>query len=99
MIWKVIDIHLRRLRHNRVEWLLTFVVPIAFFSIFALIFTRGVGGTPRIKVVLLDQCARTGASEHAAAVFEHLKNSDGLRIVDAVTDARPNARVTSAVTT
>lgn len=93
MIWKVIDIHLRRLRHNRVEWLLTFVVPIAFFSIFALIFTRGVGGTPRIKVVLLDQCARTGASEHAAAVFEHLKNSDGLRIVDAVTDARPNARV------
>ena len=57
MIWKVIEIHLRRLRHNRVEWLLTFFVPIAFFTIFALIFTRGVGSTPRVKVALVNASA------------------------------------------
>ncbi|WP_404306461.1 ABC transporter permease [Neorhodopirellula lusitana] len=55
MIWQVIEIHLRRLRHNRIEWLLTFVVPIAFFTIFALIFTRGVGSTPRVKIVLVNE--------------------------------------------
>ncbi|MEM6980768.1 MAG: ABC transporter permease [Planctomycetota bacterium] len=62
MILQVISIHLRRLRHNRVEWVLTFVVPIAFFSIFALIFSRGVGSTPRIKVVLVNDCEPVAAS-------------------------------------
>ena len=37
MILTVIQISFRRLLHNRVELLLTFVVQIAFFSFFALI--------------------------------------------------------------
>lgn len=63
MIWKVIEIHLRRLRHNRVEWLLTFVVPIAFFSVFAWIFTHGVGTTPKVKVALVNASQKTDRAD------------------------------------
>lgn len=63
MIWKVIEIHLRRLRHNRVEWLLTFVVPIAFFSVFAWIFTHGVGTTPKVKVALVNASHKTDRAD------------------------------------
>ncbi|MEM6776943.1 MAG: ABC transporter permease [Planctomycetota bacterium] len=94
MIWQVIEIHLRRLRHNRMEWLLAFVVPIAFFSIFALIFTRGVGSTPRVKVVLVNDCQpieSTGddlthtvldlVPEKAERIMEHLRQAEGLRVM------------------
>ncbi|EGF28927.1 ABC transporter permease [Rhodopirellula baltica] len=90
MVWKVIEIHLRRLRHNRIEWLLTFVVPIAFFSIFALIFSRGVGGTPRVKVALIrDVSASAEAGSGSTSltslqcdeVISTLRESEGLRLV------------------
>lgn len=95
MIWKVIEIHLRRLRHNRVEWILTFVVPIAFFSIFAWIFTHGVGTTPKVKVALVnaatpnDAALRTaeidrdpwGAFGRCQCVLDQLGQSDGLRVM------------------
>ncbi|WDQ16998.1 ABC transporter permease [Rhodopirellula sp. P2] len=90
MVWKVIEIHLRRLRHNRIEWLLTFVVPIAFFSIFALIFSRGVGGTPRVKVALIREVGanskvETGSTSLASMqcdqVIQTLRESEGLRLV------------------
>jgi ABC-2 type transport system permease protein len=90
MVWKVIEIHLRRLRHNRIEWLLTFVVPIAFFSIFALIFSRGVGGTPRVKVALIrdvsaaveaDSGFTSLASLQCDEVILTLRESEGLRLV------------------
>ncbi len=77
MIWTVLEVSFRRLLHNKVELLLTFVVPIAFFSIFALIFGGGVGSgaMPKIKVVLVDE-VQTIAS---ASVIRQLKDSDGLR--------------------
>lgn len=90
MVWKVIEIHLRRLLHNRIEWLLTFVVPIAFFSIFALIFSRGVGGTPRVKVALIREASanlevETGSTSLASLqcdqVIKTLRESEGLRLV------------------
>ncbi len=91
MIWKVIEIHLRRLRHNRVEWLLTFVVPIAFFSIFAWIFTHGVGTTPRVKVVLVNatqaSVTNTDAAERCQQVIDQLSESEGLRVMPAPDDA------------
>lgn len=100
MIWKVIEIHLRRLRHNRVEWLLTFVVPIAFFSIFALIFSRGVGATPKVKVALIRDASLASASEEANAtslvsvqcdqVMQTLRESEGLRLIQ---DSDENARL------
>jgi ABC-2 type transport system permease protein len=51
----ILQIALLRLWNNKQELLLIFVVPILFFSIFALIFGRGVGSdTPAIEVALVD---------------------------------------------
>ena len=58
MIRTIIHISLLRLWHNKAELLLTFIVPILFFSIFAWIFgsRSGNGGsTPRLKVVACDE--------------------------------------------
>lgn len=57
MIGTVIKIGWLSLKRSRIELLLTFFVPIAFFSIFALIFggQGGGGSTPRFKVVFVDQ--------------------------------------------
>ena len=38
MIWTVVQTSWRRLKNNRSELVLTFIVPILFFSIFAIIF-------------------------------------------------------------
>ncbi|MFO1066240.1 MAG: ABC transporter permease [Pirellulales bacterium] len=56
MIFTVIWISLQRLRHNKAELLLTFVVPIIFFSIFACIFgARGeTQSRPATKIVICD---------------------------------------------
>ncbi|MEM9366717.1 MAG: ABC transporter permease [Planctomycetota bacterium] len=83
MVWRVIETQLRRLRHNRVEWLLTFAVPVAFFSIFALIFTRGVGSTPRIKVALVDEVNddESNGRDAVVDVFDLLADNDGVRVV------------------
>jgi ABC-2 type transport system permease protein len=53
-ILRVFWIHLRR---DRVVWVLTFLVPVAFFSIFAVIFS-GQGGrssTPTVRVAVVDE--------------------------------------------
>lgn len=79
MIWTVFQLNLRRLLHNRVELLLTFVVPIAFFSIFAIIFGGGLGGgsTPKIKVIAIDEVD----SPTSRDVIAMLKRSAGLRFM------------------
>jgi ABC-2 type transport system permease protein len=78
MIATVLMVSLRRLLHNRVELLLTFVVPIAFFSIFAIIFGGGGGTTPKIKVVAVDQAN----SPQSKAAIDALHEIAGLRFVD-----------------
>ncbi len=87
MIWTVLSVNLRRLRHNRVELMLTFVVPIAFFSIFAMIFGGGVGSTPSVKVVGVD----TIGSAQSQRTLRALHQTPGLRFVrggdDEATDA------------
>ncbi|MDB4634177.1 ABC transporter permease [Rubripirellula sp.] len=72
MILTVLQISCRRLLHNRVELLLTFLVPIAFFSIFAIIFGGGLGRgtTPRIKVVAVDEIQSAVSSQVMAALAE-----------------------------
>lgn len=88
MILTVLQVNLQRLLHNKVELLLTFVVPIAFFSIFALIFGGGVGNgtTPKIKVVTVDEVD----SESSRAVVAQLQDSAGLRFLDGVQADRPD---------
>jgi ABC-2 type transport system permease protein len=81
MIWTILQTSLRRLKNNRSELVLTFVVPILFFSIFAVIFgSRGSksSGTPRIKVALSDQ----SNSAIAKRAIELLAEQPSLRITD-----------------
>ncbi|MCS7468355.1 ABC transporter permease [Stieleria sp. ICT_E10.1] len=80
MIWTIMQLSLRRLLHNRIELLLTFVVPIAFFSVFALIFGNGIGSgtTPKVKVVIIDEVQ----SPDSTAIVESLRNSAGLRLMN-----------------
>ncbi len=60
MIGTVLTIALQRLWNNKQELVLIFIVPIIFFSIFALIFTRGIGGgVTGIKVAIVDDDAST----------------------------------------
>lgn len=70
----------RRLRHNRTDLLLAFVVPIAFFSIFALIFgsAGGVGTTPQFKVLGVD----TVESPASRQLLRGLQATPGLRFLD-----------------
>ena len=57
MIWTVIQTSWRRLRNNRSELFLTFIVPMVFFSIFALIFGSrdASSSTPKIKVAISNE--------------------------------------------
>lgn len=55
MIGTVCYISMMRLWNNRQELVLAFIVPVLFFSIFALIFSRGVGQTvSRVRVSFVD---------------------------------------------
>lgn len=72
MIATVLRISWLRLWHNRGELLLTFVVPLLFFSIFAWIFgSRGDGGTPRIKIAIADPVADRASEAITAALVEN----------------------------
>ncbi len=84
MVWTILQVSFRRLKNNRSELLLTFVVPILFFSIFALIFgSRGTSGssTPRIKVALAD----ISHSPLTIRAVELLREQSSLRITDSQT--------------
>ena len=57
MIGTVVRVGLLRMWHGRTEILLTFVVPIAFFTIFAFIFDEqiGLGKSPKVDLALVDE--------------------------------------------
>ncbi|MEM9589498.1 MAG: ABC transporter permease, partial [Planctomycetota bacterium] len=86
MIGTVIWTHFQRLVHNRVELLLTFVVPIAFFCIFALILGGGVGSTPRFNVVLVDEAT----NDDSLSVLDELRENAGLRVMNEADQALPS---------
>ncbi len=96
MITTVLSVSLRRLLHNRVELVLTFVVPIAFFSIFAVIFGGGVGSTPKIKVVAVDNVH----SVQSQALMVALHELAGLRFIDKQDDhtTEPETRTEAQAT-
>lgn len=80
MIWTLMRINLARLLHSKTELLLSFVVPIAFFSIFALIFGRGIGAgaTTKVKVSIVDLMQDESSDQVLQALIEH----EGLRWMD-----------------
>ncbi len=57
MIRSVVRVGLLRMWHGRTEILLTFVVPIVFFSVFAFIFDEqiGLGKSPLVNLALVDE--------------------------------------------
>lgn len=80
MVFEVFLTNVRRLLHNRVELVLTFVVPIAFFSVFAVIFGGGVGSgaTPKLRVVITDDVQ----SPQSEAVFSQLEKGSTFRLMN-----------------
>ncbi|AMV33189.1 ABC-2 family transporter protein [Pirellula sp. SH-Sr6A] len=85
MIWTVVQTSWRRLKNNRSEMVLTFVVPILFFSIFALIFGSrdSSSSTPKIKIAICDE---SGSSLTQRAIDE-LQQQKSLRITQDVDEA------------
>ena len=57
MIRTVVRVGLLQMWHGRTEILLTFVVPIVFFTVFAFIFDEqiGLGKSPRVNLALVDE--------------------------------------------
>ncbi|MEN0109721.1 MAG: ABC transporter permease [Planctomycetota bacterium] len=87
LVWEVAAIGLRRLWHGKLELLLVFVVPVVFFTIFALIFTGGVssGRTKKIKAAITD----LDGSPQSAALVARLVTNDAIRVI---TDDTPASR-------
>lgn len=61
MIRSLLRVHAIGLRRDRPAQILTFVVPVAFFTIFALVFGGSRGGTRRVHIAAVDE-SRTTAS-------------------------------------
>ena len=78
MIWNVVRVGLLRLRHSPSELALTFVLPIVFFSIFALIFDQqvGTGKANAISVIVVDE-DRSELSDRLVSVLDE---SDSMRL-------------------
>jgi len=71
---RIFWIHLRR---DRIVWLLTFIVPIAFFSIFAIIFSgSGRTSTPNVRVAVVDE----DGSDFSKKLVATLQNDKSLRV-------------------
>src|SRR5262249_15389433 len=71
---RIFWIHLRR---DRVVWLLTFIVPVAFFSIFALIFSsQGRNSTPTVRVAVVDE----DRSDFSKKLVSTLEKDKSLRV-------------------
>ena len=77
MIWSVLKIGWQRMLHGKLELLLTFVVPIVFFTIFAMIFDRQLGssGKLRVRAVVVDN----DYSDVSRAIVTELANESTIR--------------------
>jgi ABC-2 type transport system permease protein len=76
MIATLLRIQWTHLRRDRVAQLLTFVVPVAFFTIFAIIFGGRGGGTGRVRVAVVDESHTTAS----ARLVRALQRTQGLRV-------------------
>ncbi len=96
MIWTVIQTSWRRLRNNRAELILTFIVPMVFFSIFALIFGSrdSSSTTPKIKVAISNEWP-SELSDRAILLLQEQKS---LRFTDRASQSSPNPSGAKSVT-
>jgi ABC-2 type transport system permease protein len=78
MIGTLLRIHWTNLRRDRVAQMLSFVVPVAFFTIFGLVFGNGGrGGTQRVHVAVVDE----SHSEVGARLVRALQAERGLVVL------------------
>ncbi len=89
MILAVARTHLARLRRDRAGFTLAFVVPIVFFSVFALIFGGPRGATRRIPVAVVNE----DGSENSKRFVEALRREKGLRVETGRTPGGASAEV------
>lgn len=87
MILQVARTALLALRRDRGALVLSFVLPLAFFSIFATIFGRQNGATPKVKVVVVDQ----DQSEASRDLVNGLKSESSLVVMTAPAAKSKNA--------
>jgi ABC-2 type transport system permease protein len=74
MIWTVCKISALRLWNTKQELLLAFVVPVLFFTIFALIFSRGVGqSVSQVRVSFIDD---EGSAESRSIIYDACKHAE-----------------------
>jgi ABC-2 type transport system permease protein len=77
MILPIVRTAIRNLTRDRSALLLTFVLPIAFFTIFAMIFgAQRSEGTPKVHVIIADEDHSDASTRLVAA----LKNESALRV-------------------
>ena len=96
MIWTVLQTSWRRLRNNRSELFLTFIVPMVFFSIFALIFGSrdSSSSTPKIKVAISNEWP----SELSDRAIVLLREQKSLRFTDRSSQSSPSLSGANFVT-
>lgn len=70
MIAAIVRTSFRALRRDRGAFILSFVLPVAFFSIFAVIFGSQRNNTPKVSVAVVDQ-DHSPASQRLVAGLEH----------------------------
>jgi ABC-2 type transport system permease protein len=98
MIWTVVRVGLLRMWHGRTEILLTFVVPIVFFTIFAFIFDEqiGLGKSPKVNLALVDEDDTELSREFVSALAEWdtlrvwapMEHQDGLFVFSSIEPAK-----------
>ncbi len=79
MISTLLRISRTNLRRDRVAQAMAFVLPVVFFSIFALVFGRsGNDATPRVRVAVVDE----DRSSMSAMLVEAMRADPGLAVID-----------------
>jgi ABC-2 type transport system permease protein len=87
MIWTIVRNGFRGLRRDRGAFIMSFVLPIAFFSIFAFVFgSRDSQGTPRVSVIVVDE----DHSQVSARLLRGLEAEPSLKV-----STRPSATTES----
>jgi ABC-2 type transport system permease protein len=77
MILAVVRTHFARLKRDRAALVLSFVVPVVFFSVFASIFGGARSATPRIRLIVVDEDGSENSRRFAAA----LKSEKSLNVL------------------
>ena len=90
MILTMLRIGWLNLKRDRIAQLLTFFVPIVFFSIFAMVFSSQGDTTSRVRVALVDE----DQSEYSRKVAAALAAEGGLRVRTTDTDEPDGAVLT-----